>query len=90
MSKIKVEFTKKFKKKDDMGNLLGFADVTVDGLTIRGCRYCKSEKGKNFLATPSEAYKNKDGETKYRYIVKIDDEDLMSEIQDAAAEEYDS
>ena len=89
MSKIKVEFTKVFKKKDDMGNLLGFADVTIDGLTIRGCRYCKSKDG-NFLATPSEAYKNKDGETKYKYIVKIDDEDLMKEIQKAADKEYDS
>ena len=59
MSKIKVEFTKVFKKKDDMGNLLGFADVTIDGLTIRGCRYCKGKDG-NFLATPSEAYKNKE------------------------------
>lgn len=89
MSKIKVEFTKIFKKKDDMGNLLGFCNITVDGLLIRGCRYCKGENG-NFVATPSEAYKDKDGNTKYRYIVKVEDEELMTAIQKAVEKEYES
>lgn len=89
MSKIKVEFTKIFKKKDDMGNLLGFCNISIDGLLIRGCRYCSGKDG-NFVATPSEAYKDSNKETKYRYIVKVEDEDLMKEIQKAVEKEYES
>ena len=87
---IKVNFTKIFKKKDSMGNLLGFCDVTIDdNLTIRVCRYVKGEKG-NFVSTPSEAYKDKDGKTQYKYIVKIESEDFNKELNKAVEKEYDS
>lgn len=86
---IKVEFTKVFKKKDDMGNLIGFCDVTLDKVvTVRGCRYIKGEHG-NFVATPSEAYE-KDGKKQYKYIVKVEDEDFGKELNKAVEKEYKS
>lgn len=61
-------------KKFEKGALLGFADIELEinkvKIQVSGCTLCQKD-GQKWLNFPSTEYTNKEGERKYKPIVKI-------------------
>ena len=61
---MEVEVTK-WRAMND-GNLVGFADILIDGLVeVRGCALRKGKAGSLWVAVPSRKYDDEEGKTKW-------------------------
>jgi hypothetical protein len=83
---VKVTNFRKFEK----NSLRGFLSIhlTGVGLEIRDATYHKKGR-KRWIGLPAKPYKDKEGETKYAYIVKFVDKDRWQEFQKYALEALD-
>jgi DNA-binding cell septation regulator SpoVG len=66
-----------------------FYDITVDGITIYGCK--RVQKGEyDFIAMPQRKYQDKDGKDKYIGIVKVEKavaDEMLEAVKEAEGEE---
>jgi hypothetical protein len=68
-----------FRRLERTGNVIGFAEIKIRGITIRDVKLVSSKSGELFLGMPSREYVGKDGAKKYQNIVELD-----RELKDAA------
>lgn len=62
------------------GTLRGFFTLAAGILEISGCKYFEGDKGP-WVALPTEAFEDKEGNKKYKSIVSIPDKQRYSDFQ---------
>ena len=82
-----MHFQAKITREVNKGNLIAFAEVTVDSqLTLRDVRLMQGEKGM-FIGMPSNEWKGRDGETRYTEVYSVNGrgvyEDMLRAVRDA-------
>ena len=79
-------------KKFEKGALLGFADIELEinkvKIQVSGCTLCQKD-GRKWLNFPSTEYVNKEGEKKYKPIVKIPDKKCYDAFVEGAKKAID-
>tara|TARA_Y100000593_G_scaffold93497_1_gene188543 strand:+ start:524 stop:835 length:312 start_codon:yes stop_codon:yes gene_type:complete len=73
----------------DWGNILAYFDIrTSDDIIIKGCEVVQGAKGV-FVGLPTKPYKDKNGDTKYRKLIWVDNKAEYQKILAEVIREFD-